>query len=613
MADPISTGVGFDETTVPLSPPSNPVEAFQSGELEQGIKPQGLWESLAARLKASGTNLPAGIPGISSMGDGEWIRAGDQFIQSKIEESVNSKKVEAKQLNEMFPGMVKPFDGPMYENVARMQYLDDQKFQHYRAWAARGDKPTGWDRPIAGLVGGATGAAAGIPGGPWGIGAGAVIGGGLGAAVGIEGAVANLDPVILATTIATGGAFRAAGVAPTLRTAFVENLAANAAVEVPSYLIRQNERQDVSIVDSALNVGGTAILGTALHFGIQKGIQSLLERRVSTARMEQEVRNVIANEETGTQQRPSQAAAEVDIKRAAGLPRTGAIDQRYNFTEIADPSDRPYFAAVPPDGGDPVALDEFGLGAAVHGSDNGFIANNIAGAPEAGKVGEVIEFKVTSDTKLIDIDAPMEAKMKAAVLEILEPHGIEQLSPEFLPEGLTMREVVDAIPPEMAGVKQEIKKFLQFLGYDGYRSVNDVAGQKSNRVAVWLDKASSKVEQIERTQGNPDVVPVQEEADELASAARMGSPEHSNYANPELEAQIKELEIAKPHPAEDVPEIVKELESNADLVIAEYAKTNPEILEDAEIKAIRRQSATDKQELDVMKRMMDCVTNGVDP
>lgn len=561
MADP----VGFQPQTLPDLQPSGGTPAFESGELEQGIRPTR-WGKLFGLSQQASLNSPVGVlPGF----EGAWTRWAVQHSLEQELKAQNRPKIDPKEANERYPGMPVPFNEPVYPEIADLMYSDQQRRKKLQEWVDRGPE-TGW---ALGLAASATTA---------------------------------LDPINLALNFAGGAALRAAGVQTGLGVTFAENLAGNLAADIPSYFQLRRERQDVSLGETL----ETAIAGAALGTGISKLVEGVgrLASRGSRQIQERSLKAAIQQHEAGARIDVTPGVITTTL-REAGVPKAGTINNPYRFEELGHPSERIHYSAIESDVNQ---RSSFGrdYGDGVYAVDDGVVANHHAANPESLFHGKVEEIEIPSDAKFLDLRTKLdETEAKAFVRSAEEEIGkFYKLSKDTSVDKFLDQVAEDvrsgALPQsalnDVAGVARE-------LGYDGYRFVSEIGGVPRSNGVLLFDEARTQVRS--EFQANKDITPSVADGEAIASPRDLSRPDSLKTYSPETERELESLKSRPAPKEEDLDPIVKQQEEQAKRLLKQASESDPDLQE--ELAGLRRAQATDKQEAQVLRDFAECYLKGM--
>jgi hypothetical protein len=551
--------VGFQNQTLNEPQPSGGQPAFQSGELEQGIRPTK-WGKFVESLKQTSVDSPVGfMPGF----EGAWSRLAAQTAMEREFDRANKQKISPEEANRRYPGLPVPFAEPVYPELADLIYTDNERRRQLQAWVDRG--------PETGRLFGFA-AASGVA----------------------------LDPVNLALNVAGGAAVKAIGITPSLLTSFGENLAINAATEIPSFIQQRRERQAVTVGESALNV----VAGSALGTGIGKTLEMAghFFGRTSERIKERNLKAAVLQHEAGvkTDVTPSVVTGAL---REAGAVQPG-VENPYQFRELGHPSEVTHYAARDAETNQPMTFGR-NYGEGQYAVDDGVVANNHAANPESEMTGRVQEVKIPEDAKILSLSSPADSEQGAPFVKALE----EKFGKLELPEGATLEQALQAVDTLSAAGKlkesamQEATQAAKALGYDGYSFVAEHGGVARHNGVVLFDEAKAQLGN--EFTANKDIVPQMSEGEAQAQSDR--SAEQSKFASPEVDQEIQRLQASRPEVPKgiELDPVLEAQVKQADAILKERAASDPALEE--ELQGLRAQEALDKQEAQAMRDFADCI------
>lgn len=549
-ADP-QQGAGFDPANTPERPLPNSTSFAPDEENTAG---PGRWEQFVDKLHQASMDSPVGF---MSGSEGALQRSQVQGDMEAQFRAANRTKISADEANKLYPDLPKPFEEPVYPEIADLINSDNQRRRNLQAWIDRGPK---------------TGILTDL---------------GVGAVAGFA------DPLNLGLMAATGGASRALGVGEGLAGVFGQNLAINAGTAALTYPQLKKERQDVSLSGEAFNAVTGALGGTALHFGLSAALAQAgrFAGLMSGSAAERNLRAAIAQHETGATIDMAPAVAETQL-RAAGAVQPDVTSSPYEFRPIEHPSERTFYTARDAENNAPIHFQDLGPG--VHAVDNGMVANNLASSPESIHTGRVGEIQIPEDAKLLDLDEPLPRELAD---KISEEHADADVSTT------PAKDVLRELPQE---AQTAIRAELEKQGYDGYRYVNADQGAPHNGV-VLFDEARAELGR--EFEANKEITPRMSEDEAQAASERAQSPDASRLADPEVDQRLERLKAQAPEgiePAKD-DTFFKEQETNAKAALKTAAQADPKLLEDPEYKEFLHQETQDRQELQVLKDFVQCM------
>lgn len=590
---------GFDESSLTPVAPSGGTPAFGTGELEQGIRPTG-WGKFAEMARQVSFDSPVGfMPGY----EGAWIRGISDYLINKDLDKQGKTKLTPQQANELYPGLPKPFDEPIHREVADLIFSDNERRKKLQSWVDRG--PEGNFRGVGALVGGAMGGLMGIEGGIPGIVLGAAGGAGIGAAGGVN-TLSALDPVNLALNVTGGNVARAFKLKPSTVLSLGENLAINAATEVPTYFQKKAERQDVSLGETAAGIAGSALLGA----GISRALHITAEymSKAPTSVREQALKTAIEQHENGRATDVSPIGATTTLREggetAPGQPKS------YSWKELQSPSERLWYAGRSADTNELIPMDRDVPG--LHLTDDGMVANNLAADPEGPFTGKVAQFEVPENAKFLDLEKPVvDPEVKAFVGALEKKLGIDDL-----PEGAKVSELLDEIQGRVAdgslpqAAMTEVVGAAKELGFDGYRYVREIDGSTRHNGLVLFDEGRAKLK--EEFTANKEIAPSMRDGESITNGSRPGEVESSRTFSPDTDQELQELKAPKmsAEPAAELLDpVVKDQQVAAERQLKEIAKDDPAIQE--ELDGLKSDQALHKQEAQVLRDFAECYLKGM--
>lgn len=548
--------------------PSGGLDAFQSGELEAGIVPQGRFEVFVEKLKQASSESPVGFMPDE---EGAGIRAVSQWLTSQELAAGGREKMSPDEANRRYPGMTKPFTEPVYPEIAEVMRSDQEKREKRQAWIDRGPE-TGW---LADL--------------------------GVGVAT-------NLDPAVAALNIAGGAAFRAAGVVGKNlvgkgAASLAENLAGNVAAQGLTYSQRSKEGTAEGLGGEAVQALEGAVGGTLLHgalAGVAMGVGRALDMR--------KLRAAVLQHEMGARVDVEPAVREGHL-RASGAVRDGSSD--YVYAPLRHPSERTFYAGSHAETGQ--IVDFAGLGeVGTHAVDHPDVANNLASDPDTAFTGTMTELTVPEGGSFLDIDQPVTAPESAAFLDAVQTRAGVKLE---LPAEATLKDALTLLRdqsvdkngiPVPAG--QEAVAVAREMGFDGYRYQGGTMEAPHNGMVLFDEAKATRGQEY---QTNNDRVPRMTPDEQVVESQRLEAPEHSRLYEPELDQRIATLK-AEPVPMlepEYLDEVLQEQVKQATTELKDIAAEDPAVA--AEVERLKHNKAGDAQRIQALKDFAICLLEGM--
>ncbi len=554
---------GFQVQTIPTVKPDTGAPAFGTGEQEQGIRPDK-WEKFVGKVKQTSDSSPIGfIPGQ----EGSLSRMLEENLATGVQRNAGINQLTPEEANQQYPGLTSPFKEPIYPEVAKLRWEESQKKKRLAEWVSRGpDTGFGFD-----LAAGSTGA---------------------------------IDPLNLGLNIATSGLSKAAGILPTVRNMFLQNLGLNAAAEIPNYIQSAREGENVSFSESAKQVAGSAILGTAIgkliHIGSEK-IASLSE-----ASRERNLKVAVAQHESGSRVDLAPQGGEA-LLRSSGAIQPGTGVDPYVFSDLSHPSERSYYAGATADTGEHVPLGDFGPG--VYGTDHSQVVNNLASQPEGVLTGQVHEFKVGENSKFLDLETSSTSEEGASFIKELETKTGIALD---LPEGATIKEALNELShlSSLEGNKAQTLELAQEVakekGFDGYRYTDAGALGADNRVLMFPGAEGQHIGSVD---ANPETTPQMTPQELQDHVDQAGSPETSALADSDIDQTLAKQKSVTPADPKIMDPVIQQQAQYAQKVLKELSATDPELK--AELESLNHDRAKDAQVKKTTEILADCLTKGV--
>lgn len=408
---PDETGPG---ASAPQPPPARPqyglepgeptgLPTFQSGEQEAQVQPSG-WEKLLSLVKGTSEHSLVGFvpghPGIGLRKIGEWQvnTASEMNGEPKISPEDAKKYYGIDVTDPIVPFLA----------LSRAK----QKFSEQRMadWVSRGGDPSTVMRFAAGLSGAVD---------PSNLLAGAAVG------------AAVAEPLV---EVASAGAARVfAKQAPaSLAKIYAENLAAISTTEIPAHLLEQSQGEAPPLADRVESIAASALIGTGVHLAVR--------RLLSRDHTEALVRQGIAEHEAGRPITAGPGMAEIEQRRS-GIDGDG-----YEFRQYRDLRTEPKWHAAVKSGESIPSHVGWDIPGTVDLVDRPSAANGVAANPEGMIQGKVIWAGPNERANLIEGSDPISQhpELLGEINSRLKEHGLEYTPGKTIPEGSTVKDVIDA-------------------------------------------------------------------------------------------------------------------------------------------------------------------------
>jgi hypothetical protein len=514
--------VGLQTQLTPsVDPTLGSKAAFKAGDLEAGIGPATAWDKYKAAMELAISDAPTGVPGLGAddLINGTWTRAAARWATERQLDAEGRTKISPQEANQKYPGMPKPFNEPIHEEIASLQWSENERKNKYREYIRRG--------------------------------------GGLNAAEEmLTGAPTMLDPVNVLAAMATGGAAKALGVGKSVTANLAENAISNLAVDVPTHFMQKAEGQDPSIEATVFGSLGGAMLGTAAHYAGSAMWKKLsrMKDNLPTSLKEEGIRTAVAQVAMGKNVDVEHIVAQNELRRSG-------VAENVDPRQVGAPLEQgTVFGAHGSDGAN-IPLSDHGVDG-VHVTEHPDVANNVASNPDGLTSGSVVRYKLDENAKLLELDKPASPDLKTSIESKLGPELASKLD---ITEKTTPNEIMDQL---MMLNKKEIDapKLLQEtatdLGYHGFSETAMHEGQPSHQNKTIFDE--SKLTPIEQTMADKSTTPSLTPDERGAFAEKTLAPESSRHYDQKIVDEIHQLQAEKGSLTSKLEEINKANESLAD-------------------------------------------------
>lgn len=520
----------------------------------------------------------------------------DTFLESwrassKLDELKNSKSWEIlprEQLNEMFPGLDKPFTEDMNRYAAELIYkrtMDKRKLQEKIA--------AGPDNMFYGV---AKFGAQMIPHAldPVELGAGILGGYALGAGAAAVGGIARLG--------LTSTGRLAVGATNTQRflTASADGVIGNLMVEPVIAGGFSDFQENYTVADAFISVAGGAV-GFAAFSSVARASVNMFKYGSNpvdsfAANLGPKANDILYKSTLGQMLQGKAprihavlASYVDDIKVKPGDEPTGIIRPDENTFYISAHNKGASLSDA--------KLEKFfdDYDGAAHAITDPDVANNAATRSINDMDGEVIEVRFPDGAKLYDLNAPLDGDLKAAIIK-----AVDNAIPESKFEGLSGKESMDLIRsgitddllPDDAFTK--VKLEMQSMGYAGYRhDGSSHLGRKQDPVPTAILFDRNGLTETRRIPGRRGTISqdLKDKARDLAKEEQsinreMFHNEDAMRAMEEASVEIKELNRV-------------EMDADSDLILKELEDTG------LDVAPIREQLSDLKKEADLVTRAIN--------
>lgn len=576
---------------VPLVEPTSDAFAAQSGELGGGIQPT-YWQKFWSQTELNLHDAPYGVQLDNQDPGGALFRMANQMAVEKSASDSGSLKLSRDEANRQFPGLEKPFSEPVYPEVARLIYDEQQRVNRQKAWINRGPQ-TG---PLFDL-------ASSLP--------------------------VGLDPF---NVVAGALIPEAKGLGPiaTVAQRFAGNFAVNLAGEVPGLIQNSREQKNLpSATEVGLNAAGGAVIGTGIHTMMDMALSHASEivAQKPKAVVENGTNAAIDMHERGKAIDMTPIAA-LQAVRDAGHVATG-VENPYTYRQLAHPSESNYYVSIDPETGSIKSIDD--LGGGIVGVDNPAVANNASGVPESAYNGKIVQAELSQDSNLVDSETTLKDFFQSGREKALEKiqgilgiddrrlEGYRDRFRKIWTQGGSVRDLfnlfqnaaTDRVRAYNDIPANDFKNLLDGMGFDGIK-FNGRVGETpiDNRILLFNH---DKLSPIEVTDAQKASVPQYTPEQQKAFSEQAMAPSNDRFIDPETQKVAQEKSLMNDQKV-DVPKIQERFtqeEENVRATLDELAKQpgNEHILE--EVLKADQEFEADQHMAEAAKNLANCIEKGI--
>lgn len=449
-----------DSTMVPFQEPTASQTFQGTGEIQKGIEPtrwDKFWDTAEESLLDETTSF-----------------AFKRYIKYRQEKDFTGTKLTPDEANKRFPGLPEPFTNDVDPVLAQFMYDEFKRRQEHQAWMSRGPA----------------------------LGAGWSFLAGAGASI--------VDPINVGLNLATGGLLAAAKIPMKFATVLTENMVQTVATEAFVRAGLKDEQQPRSAEESALNIAMGGVGGTAAHYGF-KLIGSFTKaraadikaqiRKMPPGRVQGVLKRLIMKHESG--QKLDIAAETAEYRPDHNYPDPQTVDPGVAYSAINHPSEREFYVSQHGETGTDVQLGaDYGGRVIV---DHPTHARNMATGDDPALHGTVRRVSVDPSEKFLSLDSPVSDGVAKSLANALEQAGLNV----DLPEGATIRDLLDSIKEQDPDNLVKVKDILQKEGFSGYTEVIQTPVGKANAVHLF---ENSRAEMSDPIPVSPDKIGKQDPA-----------------------------------------------------------------------------------------------------
>lgn len=464
-----------DPTMIPVQEPTETQTFAPDGLQQRGVRPTSKWDM---------------------WWEHSWENAQDetesavlmQYLGRKQEREFTGTKLTADEANKLYPGMPKPFDGPVDPVLANLSYSEFKRREAHRVWMDRG--------PETGL--------------PFEFSSGF--------------AASFFDPANQALNLATAGMFSVAKVPLKFGGILAENILQSVATEA---LVRKrlaDEQQPKSAADSAASVAIGSAAGTALHYGI-----GFLASRseVALAKTKEHITALPPGRVRATLMRFIKASESGQkFSPAAEMTRPGVteftspeVDPEAGHATVEHPSERQFYLSEHRETGTPVTSSEPYGGTVVH--DNPTHARNATAGENPGEHGSVRSVDIDPNSKWVPLNSDVH---DPSIVPVLKAAGIEQSPPQE-----TLKSFLMSLKAESPEAMARVVSAFQRAGISGFSDVVETPAGKSNVLHVFDTNSHSVSDPMPV---NPDKIAGQSSGEVERLQAAQDAPENKKFYEP---------------------------------------------------------------------------------
>lgn len=424
------------------------------------------------------------------------------------------------------------------------------------------------------------------------------------------GAITLLEPLNLVTNFAGGAIFSAFKVKPTFKNLFLENVVETSSVDIPSYFVDKARNQDVEFSQTATNIIGGSLLGTALQ-----RIAIRLSNRTDLD--ESGFKKAVAQSESNVK---IDASSEAAVRTAINSGKTNAPIEAYPYKFEDFSNKRTFYSAISAESGkrvsfetgktDSLDLPDEALFGAVSLTDNPNVANNFSSFARSDLFGQIEAYSLKDGANLIDLDSRIDADLSRKFISFLETRGMNlpsevrlslEASSDFY---ISFRQLLDLASSDG---KKLYLDFLRAENFDGYRYV-DMApdGTKQNKLSVF---DPDKLDFVSGEASSNNLIPKIDPSENEDVVRNLGDPSRSNYFDPAVDEEISRNQGLKASGFDDDMKAAQEQKQYAESVLSSLAKEDPALK--MEITETAERVKEGRKETSLLKSFFKCVVESL--